>query len=104
MLRIVACAEPARPDDAVEIALDQRDAGAFDRDVGAGAHGDADIGGGKRRRVVDAVAGHGDARALRAQLVDQRLLALRQHAGAHLVDAELPATARAVQLHCRRSP
>ena len=33
---------------------------ALDRDVGAGAHGDADVGGGERRRIVDAVAGHGD--------------------------------------------
>jgi hypothetical protein len=47
-------------DDARQIALEQGDAGAFDRDVGAGAHGDADIGGGKRGRVVDAVAGHRD--------------------------------------------
>ena len=30
----------------VEIAFHQRDAGALDRDVGAGAHRDADIGGG----------------------------------------------------------
>ena len=59
------------------------------RDVGAGAHRDADIGCGERRRVVDAVAGHGDLGALRAKLLDQRLLALRQHVGADLVDAEL---------------
>ena len=42
----------------------QRDAGAFHRDVGAGAHGDADVGCGQRRRVVDAVAGHRDDAAL----------------------------------------
>jgi hypothetical protein len=35
--------------DAREVALQQRDARALDRDIGAGAHGDADIGGGKRR-------------------------------------------------------
>ena len=39
----------ARADDAGEVALQQGDAGAFDGDVGAGAHGDADIGGRKRR-------------------------------------------------------
>ena len=48
----------------LQVALQQRDAGALDGDVGAGAHGDADIGRGQRRRVVDAVAGHGDHAAL----------------------------------------
>ena len=33
-------------------------AGAFHGDVGAGAHRDAHVGGGERRGVVDAVAGH----------------------------------------------
>ena len=64
MLRIVAARQPPRPHDAGEVALDQRHAGALHRDVGAGAHRDADIGGGERRRVVDAVAGHGDDAAL----------------------------------------
>ena len=44
MLRMVAVRQAAGPHDAVEVALDQRDAGALDGDVGAGAHGDADIG------------------------------------------------------------
>ncbi len=52
--------QPARAHDAGEVALEQRDAGALDGDVGAGAHGDADIGRGQRRRVVDAVARHRD--------------------------------------------
>jgi hypothetical protein len=47
MLRMVARGA-ARPHDAGEIALEQRDARAFDGDVGAGAHGDADIGGRQR--------------------------------------------------------
>ncbi len=64
MLRIVAARQPPRPHDAAQVALQQRDAGALDGDVGAGAHGDADVGGGQRRRVVDAVAGHGDDAAL----------------------------------------
>ena len=46
--------------------LHQRDAGAFHRHVGAGAHRDADIRGGERGRVVDAVAGHRDDVALLA--------------------------------------
>ena len=57
----------ARPQDAGQVAFDERDAGALDRDVRAGAHGDADIGGGKRRRVVHAVAGHRDDAALVAR-------------------------------------
>ena len=43
MLRIVAAAEPPRADDAAQVALDQRHAGALHRHVGAGAHGDADV-------------------------------------------------------------
>ena len=41
-----------------EVAFHQRDAGALHGHVGAGAHGDADVGLGERRRVVDAVARH----------------------------------------------
>ena len=52
-------------------------AGAFDRDIGAGAHGDADFGRGQRRRVVDAVAGHGDDAALAAQPLHDRAFAAR---------------------------
>ena len=43
------------------VAAHQRDAGGVHRHVGAGAHGDADVGRGQRRRVVDAVADHRDA-------------------------------------------
>ena len=67
MLRHRRRRQMPRAHDAVEIALQQRHAGAFHGDVGAGAHGDADIGGGQRRRVVDAVAGHGDDAALLPQ-------------------------------------
>ena len=62
--------QPPRAHDAEEIALDQCNACALDGDVGAGPHGDADIGGGERRSVVDAVAGHGDDAAVAAQLLD----------------------------------
>ena len=82
--------ELAGADDAAEIAGHQRYAGALDRDVGAGAHGDADIGRGKRRRIVDAVAGHGDPAAGALQLGDDAALVLGQHLGVDLVDAEPP--------------
>ena len=41
----------------------ESNADAFNRDVGTRAHGDADIGGGKRRYVVHTVASHGDESA-----------------------------------------
>ena len=72
-----------------EVAAEQRDAGALDRHVGAGAHRDADIGGGERGRVVDAVARHGDDAAVAPQLLDRGALLVRQHLGFDLADAEL---------------
>ena len=60
MLRIVARLKFAGANDAAQVAFHERDAGAFHRDIRAGAHGDADIGCGESGRVVDAVAGHGD--------------------------------------------
>ncbi len=44
--------------------------------------------GGQRRRVVDAVAGHGDYAALARQLLDHGALLLGQHFGFDLGDAE----------------
>ena len=46
--------------DPAKVSFDQRDAAALDRDVRAGAHGDADMGLRQGGRVVDAVAGHRD--------------------------------------------
>ncbi len=89
MFAITACAQPSRPHDAGEIAAEQRDAGALDRDVGAGAHGDADIGRGEGRGVVDAVARHRDHAALAAQPLDHGALLIGQHLGLDLGDAEL---------------
>ena len=80
--------ELARPHDALQVALQQRDAGALDGDVGAGAHGDADVGGGERRCVVDAVAGHGDDAAFPPKLVDDGAFLVGQHLGLDLADAE----------------
>ncbi len=76
-------------DNAAEIALDQGDAGALHRDVGAGSHGDPDLGLGERRRVVDAVAGHRDDAPLRLELLDLGGLLIRQDLRHDIVDAEL---------------
>ena len=61
----------------LQIALEQSDAGALHRDIRAGPHRDANIRGGKRRRVVDSIAGHGDDLILFAQLPDALVLVLR---------------------------
>jgi hypothetical protein len=58
MLAIVASRQPPRADDAIEIALEQRDAGAFDGDIGARAHGDADIRCREGGRIVHPIARH----------------------------------------------
>ena len=86
---MVRAAEVARLGDAAQVAFHQRDAGALHGDVGAGAHGDADIGLRQRRGVVDAVAGHGHDAPFRLQPLDHLALLLRQHFGLDLVDAEL---------------
>ncbi len=88
MLRIVARDSRRARTMPVRSPLSERDAGALHRDVGAGAHGDADIGRGERRRVVDAVAGHRDHPARVAQPLDDGAFPVRQHLGLDLVDAE----------------
>src|SRR3546814_20890482 len=77
-----------RAHDAGQVALDEGNAGALDRDVGAGAHGDADIGLRQSRRIIHAVAGHGDDTAFGLVLLHDRALFLRQHLGLDLIDAE----------------
>jgi hypothetical protein len=44
MLRTVACEIARRAQDAAQVALDQGHLGAGHRHIGAGAHGDADVG------------------------------------------------------------
>ena len=53
------------------------------------SHGDGHVGGGQGRRVVDAVAHHGDHPALRLQRLDGGHLLLGLQPGPHLVDAQL---------------
>ena len=75
--------------DAAQVAADQGDVGGGDRDVGAGAQGDAEVGLGERRAVVDAVTGHRDDVALVLQRDDVVGLLRRQHLGEHVLDADL---------------
>ena len=91
MLRSVARLSRRARTIAAQVALHERDAGRFDRDVGARAHRDADLGQRQRRRVVHAVARHRDAAPrLREPAHGVRLL-LGQRLGHHLVDPELAA-------------
>src|SRR3546814_1994365 len=80
--------QPPCPHDPAEIALDQGEAGALDRDIGAGAHGDPDIGLSERRRIVHAIPGHRHFASFGLQLSTDPRLVLGQHIGAYLVDAE----------------
>ena len=57
------------------------------RRLGAGVHGDADIGLRQRRRVVGAVAAHGDELALGLLVADEAQLVLRRRLGEEIVDA-----------------
>ena len=81
-------AQVAGAQDSGEVAFDQRDAAAFHGDVGAGAHGDADVGLRERGGVVDAVAGHGDDSSLPLQFADDFQFSFGQDFGFEFVDAE----------------
>ena len=65
----------------------RRQVGGLDRDVGAGAHGQAQVGLGQRGGVVDPVADHRHHAALGLQPPDRADLVVRQHLGDHLADA-----------------
>ena len=82
------------------VAADERDVGRLDGHVRAGADGDADVGLGERRGVVDAVADHRHRRGPRpGAAATRRVLVGRQHLGDDAVrrDADLrAATASAV--------
>ena len=67
----------------------ERHAGALHRHVGAGAHRDADLRLRQRRRVVDAVARHGDDAALGLEPLDRVRFLIGEHLRHDLVDAEL---------------
>ncbi len=90
MLASAARAEAQRVRQAREIVGEQRDVRRFQRDVGAGgSHCDADVGRGKRRRVVDAIADHGDRAVRRAQAADVLDLVSREKVAVRLVEGRL---------------
>ena len=76
----------------------------LDRDVGAGAHGQPEVGGGQRGGVVDAVADHRDACALGLQPLDDGDLVGGQHLGDDVVvgDPDLAGGRPGRTARCRR--
>ena len=97
MLRIVAFDRAMAFGDAAQVAGHQHHVGALDGDVCAGADGNTHIGLRERRRIVDAVADEGERPCRRLQPLDRLDLAVGQHLGHHLVDAEGRAMASAVR-------
>ena len=95
-------AELAGAQDSGEIAFDQRDAAAFHGNVGAGAHGDADVGLRERGSVVDAVSGHGDDSSLLLQFADDFELAFGQDFGFELRRCRETAQSTRRRCGCRR--
>src|SRR5690606_34347600 len=70
------------------VAAHQGDAGGLHGHVGAAAHGDADIRGGQRRRIVDTVPDHGYGVSVAFECGDMRGLVGWQYLGMYPVDAE----------------
>ena len=76
--------------DVQQVVANEHNVSGLDRNVRAGADGDADVGLGERRRVVDPIADHGDLLAgARLQVFDFAHLLRGQHFGEHVADADL---------------
>ena len=78
-----------RPDNAVEIAFQQRHSCAFHRDIGTGPHGNPNIRSRQGWSVVDTIACHRNGPALSPESLDDLALVLWQHLRLNLGDAEL---------------
>src|SRR5580658_4746339 len=74
--------------DPAEVAFEQCDAGAFERDVGAGAHGDANVGLGEGGSVVHAVTGHGDDAAFGLEFFYDCRFLIGQNFSLKIVDSK----------------
>jgi hypothetical protein len=83
-LRKLAC-----PGDAAQVAFNEGEVPTFHRHIGAGPHGDADVGAGECRGVVDPVAGHRDTPSLSLEGGDEFHLVLRADLAVDLVDPKL---------------
>ena len=72
MVRQGAAGQPDRVGGHAQVAADQGEVAGLDGDVGAGAHGEAEVGLGERGGVVDAVADHRHHAALGLQPLRRR--------------------------------
>src|SRR5204862_1287881 len=75
-------------DDAVEIAFYEGDTGALHRHIGSGSHGNADVGSREGRRIVDAVARHGDNGTFLSQAFDLLVFVLGTDARDDVINPE----------------
>ena len=98
-----AAGEPDRVDGGAQVAGHERQVARLDRDVGARADRDAEVGLGERRRVVDAVADHRDdlARAP-AGARPRRPCPSGSTSAIDALDADLGGDRRARRARCRR--
>ena len=74
--------------DGAEVAAHEHDIRRFDGNIRPRPDREADIGGGERRRIVDAVANEGDFAVRGPQGLDRIRFAFRQDLRLDLVDAE----------------
>lgn len=85
-----AAAEVVGVADVFEAVVHEDDVGLFECGVGAaGAHGDADMGGGEGGGVVDTITDHGDAAALTGPGGDGGHFLFRAEFGADFVEVEM---------------
>ena len=78
-----------RFDDPHQIAFDESNARAFDRDIGPCAHCNSHIGSRERRRVVDPIPRHCNDRAAGFESFDNLDFLIRHQFRAEFIDAEL---------------
>ena len=72
-----------------QVATDQRDIRSRHGHIGAGANRDTEIGLGKRRGVVDAVADHRHRLAFGLQVAHFGRLLVREDLGEHMINCSL---------------
>ncbi len=81
---IDATAEPNGPDNRAEVVVQEDDGGSLAGDIGAAAaHGDPDVSGLERGRIIHTIARHADDVAICLERVDDTQLLRRHDAGKH---------------------
>src|SRR6266849_1740385 len=80
--------KPPRPHDPSQIAFQQRNPRALDRDVSSCPHRNPHMSRRQRGRIIDAIARHRDRAAFRSQLLHQRALFLGQHFRVHFLNSQ----------------